>query len=35
MVTVLGLAALEVRAGDYDSPFSPDIAAALAGFVAD
>jgi hypothetical protein len=34
-VTMLGLAALESRAGDYTSQFSPDIEAALTGLVAD
>jgi hypothetical protein len=31
-VTMLGLAALELRAGDYAGQFSPDIEASLAGF---
>jgi hypothetical protein len=35
MVTMLGLAALELRAGDYAGQFSPAIEAALAGFAAD
>jgi hypothetical protein len=34
-ITMLGLAALEVRAGDYAGQFSPDIEAALTGFAAD
>jgi hypothetical protein len=34
-VTMLGLAALELRAGDYAGQFSPDIEAALTGFAAD
>ncbi len=34
-VTMLGLAALELRAGDYAGQFSPDIEASLIGFAAD